>query len=404
MASHHIDILIVGGGLVGSVLAVALKDSPLSIGLVETHPHQPEIKQGLDGRSFALSASSICILEQLGIWQNLSSNACPIKNIHVSERYGWAQSRLDASDYQMSQFGAVIEHDFLMEHFYQILNDSPNIQLITPATVKTLSSFDSHVEVVAQKKNENITLNARVLVAADGANSIVRKALNIPIETHQYHQQALVCNIKLNRHHKNTAYERFMGKEMMALLPLTESRQALVWAMDESRCHERKNLSKLDFLSALQHTFGYRLGRFVDVGERKSFPLAMSYLTNTVFSRAVFLGNAAHTLHPIAGQGFNLGLRDVAFLAELLLKDPQQPEKYLPMLQTLREADQANTRHFTHGLINVFSKYNQKASILRSLGLFLFDNFSPAKSELVQFAAGFSSKNSRLASSLPASQ
>ena len=400
MASENFDVLIVGGGLVGSVLAIALKDSPLKVGLIEAYPFEKEAQRGLDGRSFALSDSSIRILQQLNLWQVLSPYACPIKKIHVSERHGWAQARLDVRDYQIDAFGAVIEHDYLMGHFYDVLEKASNVELITPAVVETVLMGKDDVSVGAEQGGEQTTFKTKVLIAADGANSVVRKALNIPIETHDYYQHALVCNVKLNRSHRNTAYERFMGEEMMAMLPLTEHRQALVWAMDEALCQERKRLSDSDFLSTLQKVFGYRLGRFIDVGQRNSFPLAMSYLTKTVFERAVFIGNAAHSLHPIAGQGFNLGLRDVAFLAELLLAKSDDVAVSLSKLQRLRESDQANTRHFTHGLIKVFSKNGWPASLLRSLGLCLFDNLPPAKNELVHFAAGFSGKNSRLVSGL----
>jgi 2-octaprenyl-6-methoxyphenol hydroxylase len=395
------DILIVGGGLVGSVLAIALKDSPYKVGLIEAKPFEKASHSGLDGRSFALSHSSIAILEQLGLWQALMPYACSIQKIHISERYGWAQARLEASEHQMEQFGAVIEHDPLMASFYQILESAANIQLITPAIVQTVNPLPNNVEVIATINNQITSFHSNLLIACDGANSVVRKALDVPIETHRYLQHALVCNIKLNRHHQHTAYERFMGNEMMAMLPLTENRQALVWAMDEMTAKERKNLSTADFLQMLQKTFGYRLGRFLDVGERKCFPLAMSYMTQTVFGRSIFIGNAAHTLHPIAGQGFNLGLRDVGFLAQLLL-DCGDAQQNVLKLDELRAADQANTRRFTHGLINIFTSYAQKASILRSLGLYVFDNVPAIKKELAYFAAGYSHQNSRLASGLSA--
>ncbi len=399
------DVVIVGGGFVGLALAIALKDSSLKVAMIEARPYINHAKQTIDGRSFALSAASIRILQQLGVWCPKRLKATLIKHIHVSERLGFAATRLHASDHDMDAFGAVVEHDALMQYFYEQLKQIKNLKLWTPAVVTDCEHTDEKTSLKLSYDNKDITVSTKMMIAADGANSSIRKRLNLAVHTHAYYQHALVCNIQLKRSHQYTAFERFLDDEMMALLPLSDNRQALVWVMSPLALQERLSLSDEDFITSLQSTFGYRLGRFLAIGQRNSFPLTMSYLCETVHNHVVFIGNAAHSLHPIAGQGLNLGLRDVAFMAETLfsIENGMSLHKALEHYQQMRIADQRNIRLFTDNLVKTFSYHFLGMKFMRSLALMLMDGLVPLQSEFVQFAAGFSANNARLVSGVPLS-
>ncbi len=399
-----VDVLIVGGGLVGNALAIALANTELTVALVEAKAIDERVGAHLDARSIALSLSSSRILNGLKLWSDLAEDASPIKSIHVSEKGQFQATRLSACDHHLDEFGHVVEihhlNRVLQKH---LLKAQSTLNYFCPASLKALTKTTEGVTAtVMLDSDEDVHIEASVLVAADGANSMVRKLLNITHTQKAYHQSAIVCNVALKRSHHDRAYERFTKTGLMAMLPMRQHRQALVWAMPETEAKTTLELDKKHFLENLQQAFGYRLGRFCDVGKPGMFPLSLNTMDKSVYERVVFVGNAQHSLHPIAGQGLNLGLRDVAMLAQCLnAMSVEGVDKTLQDYETLRQQDIHQTTRLTHQLVKVFSSPLWGLSLVKHLGLFSFETIPVLKDALVTQAMGFSKHNSRLASGLP---
>lgn len=394
------DVVIVGGGLIGKTLALALANTPLKIAIIEATPPDLMSSSAFDARSIAISLASKQILDTLHLWEALKSFAEPIRHIHVSQAGHFSATRLHASEHQFSAFGYVIELSALNKVFHDRMGS--RFVEYSPARLIALQKKDDHTVLSIEKQGEQLLCHTKLLVAADGANSTVRRLLGMTVSNKSYQQSALVTNIGLNRSHRFTAYERFMGQALMALLPMTRERVALVWAQSKDKTKTCAELSDKAFLDCLQAQFGYRLGRFMSVGKRQTFPLNYSFMPKTVSERAVFLGNAAHGLHPIAGQGFNLGLRDAAILAEVLVKEGvNTPSSSLLHYESKRKVDQERITRMTDGFIRLFSSQLPGVSCLRDLGLGVMDSLYPLKNTFVHYAAGFSEQNARLAVGLP---
>lgn len=393
------DLVVVGGGLIGKTLALALAHTSLKIAIIEATPPGLMASSDFDARSIALSLSSQRILDSLQVWQALKSYAEPIAHIHVSQEKGFSATRLQASEHGYDAFGYVAELHALNKVFQEKLSD--RVKQFSPATLTALKKESDYYELTFKQANETQQLRAKLVVAADGANSTVRQLLQMPAVKKSYGQSALVANVGLNRSHKQVAYERFMGKELMALLPMKRERASLVWAQSPDKAKERQSLSEKAFLALLQSQFGYRLGRFISIGNRQTFPLSFCYMPKTVNGGVVFLGNAAHGLHPIAGQGFNLGLRDAAILAEVLVQEGvTNLSTSLSHYQAKRQRDQSRVTYFTDALIRLFTSPLPGFSFLRDVGLGMMELTFPLKETFVQYAAGFSAENARLAAGL----
>lgn len=395
VTKHNYDIIIVGAGLVGASLAIALSkmaNTGLKIALIEARPLEQLNQPDFDARSIALSVSSQRILDSLGVWQPLKTHCCAINRIHVSQQGRFGTTEL----VEDNALGHVAEIFYINQALSQQL-DHDNISLLQPATVTELSA-DGKITLDYQK--QTMQINAKLIVAADGANSSCRKLLKAKVETHPYHQHALVTNIALNRPHHQVAYERFTADGPIAMLPLTKQRSALVWVNRLKRIEQLLQLDDNEFLQQLQQHFGYRLGRFVKCGTRHSFALAQQIMPNQVFEKTVFIGNAAHSLHPIAGQGFNLGLRDVAMLAQCIHQKGLAGDM-LSHYQELRNSDHKYTMGFTHQLVSLFTNKLPGVALGRSIALTLLDTLEPAKHYLSQFATGLTAPVPDMACGLP---
>jgi 2-octaprenyl-6-methoxyphenol hydroxylase len=392
------DVVVVGGGLIGKTLALALSHTSLRLAIIESTPEEVLLKADFDARSIALSLATQRIIQGLGLWSALKPFCSPIRHIHVSEEKRFAATRLDATEHDFDDFGYVCEIQHLNRVFHDALKDK--VTMYSSAKLIALKTEDDSHQLTFEKEGKKQNIISKLIVAADGANSTVRKLQGMSVIKQDYHQKAIVANIGLHRSHHNRAYERFCGDSLMALLPMVGDRAALVWALPTEKVAPLLSLSSSDFLTALQKRFGYRLGRFTKVGGRQSFPLSFSYMPKTINRNVVYCGNAAHGLHPIAGQGFNLGLRDAATLADCL-SEPNALNKIqvcLDSYQLKRERDQKRVTQLTHGLIQLFTTKFSGLSFLRDMGLFTMDSFSPLKNTFVYYAAGFSEENSRLAS------
>ncbi len=395
MVEDEFDILIVGGGLIGAVLLLALAPSGFRCLLVDNRSLSLRLKDDFDARSFALSSASVRILNALNLWKILDKRATPIQHIHVSEQGRFGHARLSSEKDGNEPYGYVVESQDLNHVVYKQLDQDC---LLTPATV---SAFDVKLrQLTIDTATHQRKIRARLVIAADGADSCMRRFCQLNATEKNYSQHALVANIGLARSHQYTAYERFTKTGPMAFLPMREQRSALVWCLDPAESMRWQHAPEKDFLSMLQHQFGYRLGRFLKVGTRTSYPLRQVLINQPVYENVVFIGNAAHTLHPVAGQGFNLGLRDVAWLAQHIVQQ-KKLDMSLEDYQIGRQHDQMAISQFTDGLIELFTAQKVGLGLARSFGLSALDNSVCLKQILSHYARGYAGPPSDLICGMP---
>jgi 2-octaprenyl-6-methoxyphenol hydroxylase len=393
VVNKELDVLIIGGGLIGALLKILLSSLGFEVYLVEAKSLLTPRRTDFDARSLALSPASVTVLQMLGCWSSLKEDTCAIETIHVSEkeRFGRACLRGTAE----APLGYVIDMNRLQTALYQRLDTQ---RLLSPAE---LVEYNAETRM-ATIRHQGVLhgLKTKCLVAADGANSLVRAACGLAAESKEYEQQALVATIGLSRTHQHVAYERFTPHGPLALLPMTGLRASLVWTLPPEQAEARINDGDEAFLKLLQREFGYRLGRFVRVGPRVVFPLRQVVMPQQVHGSVVFIGNAAHTLHPVAGQGFNLGVRDVAMLAQCLAEGGLT-DVALKRYADNRHSDQRAMIHFTNGLVELFRCPIPGLATLRGMGLMVLDNSAFLKKVLSHYARGYSGVVADLVCGLP---
>jgi 2-octaprenyl-6-methoxyphenol hydroxylase len=401
------DVAIVGGGMVGATLGVALAPLNLRVAIIEAIPHNAAAQPSFDERTTALSNGSRRILETLGVWPALSPLATPIRKIHVSEQGRFGFARIDAAEQGLSAMGYVVANRDLGNALWSRLSKSAGLEVYCPAEVSQVTAHDQSVTVEMAQKGAKSTIDAKLIVAADGAQSAVRGAFGVDAEVRDYEQTAIITTVLPQRFHDNVAYERFTQSGPLALLPLDGGRCTLVLTQPKDAAQSVMAWSDQEFLAELQRRFGFRLGRFLKVGRRVPYPLFLTRATRTSSGRCVIIGNAAQGLHPVAGMGFNLGLRDVASLAELIAERVGQQDADPGSLQLLaqydawRTADRGSVIAFTDGLIKLFSNPLRSVRRLRSLGLLAFDLLPPAKAALSRLSTGGSGRVPKLARGVP---
>jgi 2-octaprenyl-6-methoxyphenol hydroxylase len=412
-AMRNFDVVIVGGGMVGASLALALGGTGLEVMLIEGVAPGSNAQPSFDDRTTALGNASRRIFEGLGVWGAVAPEASAIRTIHVSDagRFGFA--RLSASEQGIEAFGYIIPNRTIGTALWAKLATAQGVALRVPAHPEALEIGAEGVRLTvvddsatgdgraAAGATEKIT--ARLVVAADGAHSSVRAAAGIVAEVEDYDQVAMVASVRADRPHDGTAYERFTPSGPLALLPLHDGSYGVVWSAEPAEAARVLALPDQAFLGELQTRFGWRAGRFLRAGKRASYPLKLTRAATTVATRAVLIGNAAQALHPVAGQGFNLGLRDAAMLAELLAgagsADPGSAE-LLARFEAWRSGDRGGVIRFTDGLIKLFGDARPGVGLARDYGLLLFDLTPPAKSALARVSAGFAGPAPRLARGL----
>jgi 2-octaprenyl-6-methoxyphenol hydroxylase len=400
----EVDVAIVGGGMVGASLAAGLAATGRQVVLVESVPFGADTQPSFDERTTALGNASRRIFEGLGVWPAIAPAAAAIRTIHVSEagRFGFA--RLSAVEQGIDAFGYVVANRSIGAALWQRLGAAPGLTLKVPARVEELDISAAGVRLgVLSDDGARSAVAARLVVGADGAHSQVRSAAGIAAGVEDYGQVAVVANVATDRPHGGTAYERFTAAGPLAVLPLHDGSLAVIWACRPERAQQLLELDDATYLAQLQAQFGWRAGRFVRAGRRASYPLQLTRAADSVATRAVLIGNAAQALHPVAGQGFNLGLRDAAMLAEVIANtsgDAGAPE-LLGRFAAWRGRDRAGVVRFTDGLVKLFADQRPGMSVLRNLGLLMFDLAPPAKSALARVSAGFGGPTPRLARGLP---
>ena len=399
-----VDVAIVGGGMVGASLALGLADTGIKTLLIEGVAPNSSAQPSFDERTTALGNASRRIFQSLGVWPEIARAAAAIRTIHVSDagRFGFA--RLRAEEQGIDAFGYVAPNRVIGAALWSRLQAIRNVSLRVPAHPQTVEVSADRVRFdVISDSGTREPVSARLIVAADGAHSSVRAAAGIEAGVEDYDQIAIVANVAADSPHDGTAYERFTSSGPLAVLPLHDGSYGVIWSCNPDRAGELLSLPDADYLRELQGRFGWRAGRFIRIGRRASYPLKLTRATTTVATRTVLIGNAAQALHPVAGQGFNLGLRDAAMLAEVVANaggDVGSPE-LLHRFSEWRETDRRGVVRFTDGLVKLFGDPRPGMGLLRNLGLLMFDLAPPAKSALARVSAGFGGPTPRLARGLP---
>jgi 2-octaprenyl-6-methoxyphenol hydroxylase len=408
MIKKNFDVVIVGGGLIGISLAMAFAGRSVAVGLVEANSIQPWQKITTENdRVIALSYSSRLILDGLGVWNNLKPFVCPMKEIHVSDRGHFGAVQILAQQEKVPALGYVIPANKLTELLQQAAQGYQNIQVFQPAEFVAYEYMAGRGGLVKIRiGSEVVLLKTQLLVAADGQKSGVRKQQGITCEHIDYGQSAIICNVGLKRSHYDVAYERFTEWGAVASLPLLRQRVAIVATINSNQVAELLELNDQAFLLLLQKCLGYRLGRLVTLSARNTIPLQLIRAKEQVRPGLVLLGNAAHTLPPIAGQGLNLGLRDMAMLAEEIIGAIQQggnPGEMTVLQRYLarRSDDQQRIVSLTHHLVCLFANNFMPVVHARNFGLVLLDNTKLLKQIFSRRMMGLAGKASRLVSGLP---
>lgn len=400
--NNDYDIIISGGGLVGASLACALGTQSLRIAVVEAVPFRSSEQPSYDDRAIALSYGTKSIFDTLGVWALLKENATPIKNIHVSERGGFGVTRINHADENVEALGYVATARNIGRALIKQLSTFSSVEILSPAKLIDLQFDAGHVRATVDSNGKQNILNAELMVAADGGQSAVRDLVGINVKQTDYQQSAIITNVSSEYFHNHVAYERFTKHGPLALLPLTDDRCALVWTQNKKRVSDVMALSDAEFLTQLHKEFGNRLGHFTKVGERFVYPLQLVRAEEQVRPQLALIGNAAHTIHPIAGQGFNLGVRDIAALAEIIVdaKQENQPIGQLDVLQQYakwRQKDHKKIISFTDNLVRLFSNSFPPLHAARNTGLFAMDITPTAKHLLATHTMGLAGKLPRLA-------
>jgi len=371
---NHFDVIIVGGGLVGMTLALGLQTTQKArVALVEASA--PLVQ---DTRLIALNDGSVNLLKNLKVWPALASHAAPIQKVHVSKRGQFGAVRIRAEELNRDALGYVIPAHFINETLNCLLHENPGVTLFKPGKLDTLNQSSSTVTLSIVCNDEKIILTANRVIGADGSDSTVRQLLNISCRTIEYQQSAMVMRVELKAEGQSIAYERFLEGGAIALLPLLRNSAAIIWTDQNETIHHLMTLSEDDFLKTLQHTFGFRAGLLTKVLPRSTFPLRMIEASRAQEGNVILMGNALHTVHPIAAQGFNLALYEVA----VLLENWQQEQ---PFFEKVSRSQQWSQR-LSHFLPMVFANDFFMMKIVRSIGMMGLDNCLPAKKYFMQQA------------------
>jgi 2-octaprenyl-6-methoxyphenol hydroxylase len=420
------DVVISGGGLSGSLMALSLAlfkksdGEPLSIAVVEAVDKkdnkasnqeltQISVKSNVfDQRVLALSHGSSQYLEQLGIWEDLAPHACPIKEIDISDRGNYGKARINAKKHHVDALGYVIEMALIGNALQKKLKQYKHVNYYFGQTITKVDWTEENAQppINSKQKKQSICMTlasgeqlcTRLLLGCDGLNSPSRKQANIKVKSSDYKQMALIANVATSLPHQNKAYERFTTQGPIAMLPLLslkgENRCSLVWTLNPDSAKKIASLNDADFKKSLEQAFGYWLGGITQVGERVAFPLTLVQAEQQTYHRMALIGNASHTIHPIAGQGFNLGLRDVKYMAELIKMavDTNQDIGSFSLLhryEKQRNKDHHEVISLTDSLVTLFSNELPPLVAGRNIGLKALNYLSPLKHKLVIKTMGY---------------
>lgn len=395
------DIAIIGGGLVGLCAGLILQHPARRVTIIEAGNFDPQPAQGLAARSIALSASSVQILRALNLWSAIEEQAAPIRHIHISARARWGVTRLHADDYRLESLGYVIESQVLGACLLQAVQASEQIELQQGAAFESIQQ-NSLVDIGYRCDDHQQRLQARLALIADGAQSQARAALGIGHQQVDYGQSVVIANIEVDGPQADTAYERFTEQGPLAMLPLGGRRYACVWTMKPDLATKISAVDDAEFIAALQDCFGYRLGLIEKVSPRFALPLQRTSAEALKMGRCLMIGNAANALHPVAGQSFNLALRDVAALYELLCEqsladlDNTGVAALADDYQLQRQREQRQVIRYGDGLVSMFSNELPILDHVRAAGLGMLDLIPALKTQAALSGMGLTFGGNRL--------
>ncbi|OTG62534.1 2-octaprenyl-6-methoxyphenyl hydroxylase [Acinetobacter sp. ANC 3903] len=396
------EVIIVGGGMVGLSLALMLAKANIGVKLLEAikYPNYDDANlapyhSSFDARNSALSRRSVQIYQELGLWNALQEHATPILEVHITEQGSFGKARLKAEQEKVESFGQVIENAWLGRVLLTEVRKQPLIELIDGVQVTSLKQDSDQAFIEAQRGDETLSLQAKLLIAADGRDSFCRKALGIGASEHDYDQVAIVTTVQTSKPHNHVGFERFSPLGPLALLPLPgEYRRSVVWPVKKGTEGEwLGEENDQHFLDALQETYGDRAGKFQKTGRRFSFPLSQVLAEKQAVGRVVLMGNAAHTIHPVAGQGFNLCMRDAYVLVRYLTEQLAQAADLGDAAMLLdyeksRLTDQQRVIKFCDSVVRGFSNQNPILKLIRNTGLVAFDTIPGIKPLVANYAMG----------------
>jgi 2-octaprenyl-6-methoxyphenol hydroxylase len=391
--------------MVGASLAAALENLDVTAALIEAVPYGAASQPSFDERTTALSNGSRRILETLGVWPAVAADATRIAKVHVSDQGHFGFARIDAAEQGLASLGHVVPNRSLGAALWSSLARRRDVRVLCPARVTRVEVQERSIKlnVATGADSDSTAIEARLVVAADGTESAVRRAFGVEADVRDYHQTAVITTVLPNRFHDYVAYERFTASGPLALLPLADGRCTLVLTLTPDMAERAMTWSDEEFLGEVQRRFGFRLGRFLKAGRRVAYPLSLSRARKTSAGRCVIVGNAAQGLHPVAGMGFNLGLRDAASLAELIAEHRTDPgsSALTAAYDEWRAADRREIIGFTDGLVRLFSSPWGPVRHLRNLGLLAFDLLPPAKAALSSLSTGAQGRIPKLARGVP---
>ena len=394
--AKQFDVVIIGGGLAGAscALSVAKTNPALNIAVVEANQVTGDYHPSFDDRSIALAQQSVEYLQSLNLFEQNAPYTAAIKKVSVSDRGHFGKAHINCDEFAKPSLGYVVEVNPFGRALHLRLTQS-NITLLCPDSVIAIEQT-LHSNTLTLQSGEQ--LNAKLLVIADGAQSPTRSLLGLGFNTQPYEQGAIIANVEVAGGHNNHAFERFTQNGPMALLPMSNNRYSLVWCMRQDQIEQHMALNEQDFISALQSAFGYRGGQFTKVGMRTSYPLVYGQVESLTAHRTVVIGNAAHAIHPIAGQGFNLGLRDVQVLSNLIANSQHDLGSYAFTREysKKRSDDIKTVMSLTDALVRLFSNSSRVLALGRSIGLFSMDLFPALKAPLAKQLMGQVKQGRRL--------
>ncbi len=396
------QVIIVGGGMVGLSLSLMLAKANIAVKLLEAvkYPNYDDqnvapYHSSFDARNTALSRRSVQIYQKLGLWDALQQHATPILQVHITEQGSFGKARLIAEQEKVESFGQVIENAWLGRVLLTQVRQQPLIELIDGVQVTALTQDAEQVHIEAKRGEEVLKLESKLLIAADGRDSFCRQAIGVGVDVHDYDQVAIVTTVQTSKPHDQVGFERFSALGPLALLPLPgEYRRSVVWPVKKGTEDEwLDDENDQHFLNALQQTYGDRAGKFEKTGKRFSYPLSQVLAHKQAVGRVILMGNAAHTIHPVAGQGFNLCLRDADVLVRYLVNqltasdDIGNPDNLLAYEQA-RLSDQQRVIKFCDTVVRGFSNQNPLLKLIRNTGLIAFDVIPGVKPLVANYAMG----------------
>ena len=396
------QVIIVGGGMVGLSLSLMLAKANIAVKLLEAvkYPNYDDqnvapYHSSFDARNTALSRRSVQIYQKLGLWDALQQHATPILQVHITEQGSFGKARLIAEQEKVESFGQVIENAWLGRVLLNQVRQQPLIELIDGVQVTALTQDAEQVHIEAKRGDEVLKLESKLLIAADGRDSFCRQAIGVGVDVHDYDQVAIVTTVQTSKPHDQVGFERFSALGPLALLPLPgEYRRSVVWPVKKGTEGEwLGEENDQHFLDALQKTYGDRAGKFEKTGKRFSYPLSQVLAHKQAVGRVILMGNAAHTIHPVAGQGFNLCLRDADVLVRYLVNqltasdDIGNPDNLLAYEQA-RLSDQQRVIKFCDTVVRGFSNQNPLLKLIRNTGLIAFDVIPGVKPLVANYAMG----------------